>query len=464
MKVRLLFAFALLLFTLAQAGCDSNAVDSPLLTLTVSFDANASARFPNEPQKMENELPLPDGKTLRSSGLYLRDEDYTFEAMAMDGHPGVKPDIERLCRSMFNRDTPIVSIMRQETLPDGKEISYVLGSGTRLAKSVRFVVIPDEKIYMTVFTVNAEGVPDQDVLHLEKAFHQSLRIGGKRIADSLDMTDLIADRETSINASIAARDEVIRKNEERMAQAEAKREEQAQRAAENNRESMGRMQDRMASDLGRGRGPRRPQAGTRSENRAPVEFSVVPDDNGWRPDPPSDTPPEPEARQNTAHSSPETSDTMPGGQRLGHSLKGTSFLEEVPTRSILVGFQVTLKKGWGSDLIESIQPLYRSLDGSEASKGGVMGKTTGESVRLFAPKGYAIGGLEGRAVAVVDGFSLVYMKIKPDGTLDPNDTKKSDWVGNEKTGARSSIDGKGKPVKEIRGASDEFISSLELVF
>ena len=149
---------------------------------------------------------------------------------------------------------------------------------------------------------------------------------------------------------------------------------------------------------------------------------------------------------------------------LGMSRMGTAFSEETPNNGILVGFAVTLKKWGTNDCIESIQPLYRSLSGTGQKRGTVHGNTTGESKQVFAPAGYAVGAINGRAVAVVDGFELVCMKIKPDGSLDPNDTKTSPWIGNTQGGTPQLIDGKGKAVTEIKGFTGDYLSSLELVF
>ena len=149
---------------------------------------------------------------------------------------------------------------------------------------------------------------------------------------------------------------------------------------------------------------------------------------------------------------------------LGMSQAGKAFSESTPNNGVLVGFQVTLKKWGNNDCIESVQPLYRSLKTGGGKRGEVHGNANGESKRVYAPEGYAVGGMNGRAVAVIDGFELIYMKIKSDGTLDPNDTQTSDWVGNLQTGARKTIDGKGKPVTEVKGYADNYISSMEFVF
>ena len=173
------------------------------------------------------------------------------------------------------------------------------------------------------------------------------------------------------------------------------------------------------------------------------------------------SPREPLSRRDFVRSERITPDPITS---LGMSMQGTAFSEVTPNNGILVGFQVTLKKWGQNDCIESIQPLYRPLKGSGGKRGEVHGNALGESKRIVASEGYAVGAINGRAVAVVDGFELIFMKIKPDGTLNPNDTQTSDWVGNAQAGARKNIDGKGKPVTEIKGYTDDYLSSLEFVF
>ena len=171
---------------------------------------------------------------------------------------------------------------------------------------------------------------------------------------------------------------------------------------------------------------------------------------------------------------PRSATPMPGPMNisttLGNSRRGTAFSEATPENFVLVGFAVTLKT-WGNNnpdsggCIESIQPLYRSTTGTGTKRGTVHGNTTGTAKQVAAPAGYAVGAINGRAVAVVDGFELVCMKIKPDGSLDTNDTKTSPWIGNNDPGGiRPVIDGQGKAIAEIKGFTADFVSSLEFVF
>jgi len=109
---------------------------------------------------------------------------------------------------------------------------------------------------------------------------------------------------------------------------------------------------------------------------------------------------------------------------------GDKFSETIPNQTHLVGFEISKgpARSSGEPLV-SVQALYRSRDGEKQSKGKLYGQKSGDVERAYAPPGYAVGGLRGQAFGAVTGFELVFMKIRPDGTLDPNNTQTSDWIG-----------------------------------
>ena len=114
----------------------------------------------------------------------------------------------------------------------------------------------------------------------------------------------------------------------------------------------------------------------------------------------------------------------------------------------------------------SVQPLYRTKDGDKQGKGKLYGEKGNQFERAFAPKGYAVGAIRGKALGSVKGFELVYMKIKPDGSLDHNDTQISSWIGTESNSAfYTVIDGKGRPVTAFSGSIFmEHVHSMKLEF
>jgi hypothetical protein len=68
------------------------------------------------------------------------------------------------------------------------------------------------------------------------------------------------------------------------------------------------------------------------------------------------------------------------------------------------------------------------VNGKQES-GEIVGLDPTDGVRLLAREGYAIGGMVGKAGWWCNGFALIYMKIKPDGSLDPKERYESEWVG-----------------------------------
>ena len=152
---------------------------------------------------------------------------------------------------------------------------------------------------------------------------------------------------------------------------------------------------------------------------------------------------------------------------LGNSF-GNEFSEAVSEQAYLVGFEISRAKlhGHGDPEIVSVQPLYRTKDGEKQGKGKLYGEKSDDVERAFAPKGYAVGALRGEAHGEVSGFELVFMKIKPDGTLDPNDLRISPWIGNNAGSPLFSvIDGNGQPVTKVSGSIFmDGLHSLKLEF
>ena len=153
---------------------------------------------------------------------------------------------------------------------------------------------------------------------------------------------------------------------------------------------------------------------------------------------------------------------------LGHEF-GDKFSETIPDHGYLVGFEISMKQtseNFDAEMV-SIQPLYRAKEGDKQGKGKLYGEKGDKVERAFAPKGYAIGGLRGQALGMVKGFELVFMKIKPDGTLDPNDTQTSPWIGgnDDSIPVYSVIDGKGRHATTFSGSIFmKHINSIKLEF
>jgi len=66
---------------------------------------------------------------------------------------------------------------------------------------------------------------------------------------------------------------------------------------------------------------------------------------------------------------------------------------------------------------------------------------------VFAKPGYAVGGLNVKTKEVVTAVQVIFMKLKPDGTLDPADKYTSNWVGHpEESDKEGTLTGNGRKV------------------
>lgn len=83
--------------------------------------------------------------------------------------------------------------------------------------------------------------------------------------------------------------------------------------------------------------------------------------------------------------------------------------------------------------------------------------------RVVAKDGYAVGGVEVHAQKFVDAVRLKYMKVRPDGTLDKNDTYTSDWIGYPGEGAPKVLAGDGRKVIGLHLRQGAVLNALALV-
>jgi hypothetical protein len=121
---------------------------------------------------------------------------------------------------------------------------------------------------------------------------------------------------------------------------------------------------------------------------------------------------------------------------------------------LLVGFEVGLGK-WGSnDVVHTIRPIFRHSDERE-EMGEQHGQDSTRSFVVKAKKGYAVGGLTVKSMALVDGFSITFMKVNANGGLDKSKRYESKWVGGKGGGQETRIGGDGRPVIGIVGFEDE---------
>ncbi|VTR96086.1 trypsin-like serine protease with c-terminal pdz domain : Trypsin-like serine protease with C-terminal PDZ domain OS=Singulisphaera acidiphila (strain ATCC BAA-1392 / DSM 18658 / VKM B-2454 / MOB10) GN=Sinac_0451 PE=4 SV=1: Trypsin_2 [Gemmata massiliana] len=120
-----------------------------------------------------------------------------------------------------------------------------------------------------------------------------------------------------------------------------------------------------------------------------------------------------------------------------------------PAGGVLIGLEARFAKFGDLDIVRAVRPIYR-VNGKEET-GTQFGNDLTGAVTLKAKDGYAVGAISGKAGWWCNGFSLTFMKVKPDGTLDPKDQYESTWVGFNGKGDVTQVVSDGTPVVGIVG-------------
>jgi hypothetical protein len=146
-----------------------------------------------------------------------------------------------------------------------------------------------------------------------------------------------------------------------------------------------------------------------------------------------------------------TGKTQPTG--LGSFPADGSFEAPAPAGGWLIGVEASVVKWQEFDLIAGARPVFATRD--KVTEGPFQGTKTERTFRAIAKPGYAVGALVVRAGARVNGFSVVFMRVK-DGKLDPKDSYESAWIGGEDGGnPKTKIGGTGDPVVGFTGCTTE---------
>jgi len=114
--------------------------------------------------------------------------------------------------------------------------------------------------------------------------------------------------------------------------------------------------------------------------------------------------------------------------------------DAAPPNGVLVGLEVGMGKWFNNDVVTAIRPIYRV--GEKESFGEQFGTSTGNTIKVVAKPGYAVGSIKAKAAGGLDGFSITFMKLV-DGKLDPKDSYESEWIGGQGGGAPVLIGGDG---------------------
>ena len=129
-------------------------------------------------------------------------------------------------------------------------------------------------------------------------------------------------------------------------------------------------------------------------------------------------------------------------------LGGKPFKDSPDGEGLLVGFHITQGKSGPHSFVKTLQPVFLYSDGT--CEGSRHGKPSGPEQSVMAKKGYAVGAVAAVAGDRVDGFKIIFMKIKQDG-LDHNDYYESKWFGGREGNELKKIGGDGRFVVGIHG-------------
>jgi len=89
----------------------------------------------------------------------------------------------------------------------------------------------------------------------------------------------------------------------------------------------------------------------------------------------------------------------------------------VDPKAHLIGLEYRPGSWLGESCLGSLRPIYRP------DQNRLLVSAT------VAREGYAVSGLEAQFRNNLDAVKLHFRKIRPDGSLDPNDTYEGDWIG-----------------------------------
>jgi hypothetical protein len=136
------------------------------------------------------------------------------------------------------------------------------------------------------------------------------------------------------------------------------------------------------------------------------------------------------------------------------------FREIAPVGSVLVGFNVAYVNAFGGTMIGGIQPVFRN--GTAVSTGVAHGGSGRFGTSVVAKPGFAVGGIRMRTGLILNGFEVVFMRLKGD-RLDPTESYTSAWLGDDKGGSPGTVSSDGKVVVGIHGRSGKEVNSLGLI-
>jgi hypothetical protein len=142
---------------------------------------------------------------------------------------------------------------------------------------------------------------------------------------------------------------------------------------------------------------------------------------------------------------------------------GGRFQHVPPEGGILTGIQYSEKNYAGHLIIGSLAPVYMTPQGEIT--GPTFGKPGGAVKKLMAREGYAVAGIIPISGERLDGFSVIFMRVKDsEAALDPKSRYVSDHVGGKGGGkANAACGDDGRLVVGICGRAGGDVDSAGLI-
>jgi hypothetical protein len=160
---------------------------------------------------------------------------------------------------------------------------------------------------------------------------------------------------------------------------------------------------------------------------------------------------------------------------LGVQFWQSNFREVPAEGGLLIGFDCGVGRFMDIETVYALRPIYLTARGEVTGQDlGLfwgqrqVGQRTFRSkvlrtVAIRANPGYAVGAVTLRTGLNINGLSVTFMRVSG-GTLDPNSSYTSQWVGDRTGGSESTVSGAGAPVVGVVGFQDEeHVSALGLV-
>ncbi|MGH7138657.1 MAG: LamG-like jellyroll fold domain-containing protein [Pirellulales bacterium] len=119
--------------------------------------------------------------------------------------------------------------------------------------------------------------------------------------------------------------------------------------------------------------------------------------------------------------------------------------------ALLRGVEFKLGKWNGATCIEDLAPLFTFIR-PRLLPGGVV-----------ADDGFAVGAINVDTQYGVNAFQLVYMRVRADGRLDPNEWEVSEWIGNHSQKTYQALSGFGVPIIGLHLRKGIILDAIALV-